>query len=176
MVDVFEGIDPVELEEPLPEPKWRKPVIVIGSILLLLLFVSFSFLDSLIGIAQSEKVEENVLVFPDATVRFINGTLEALQGELIRNEHREIKACLFGVREGSTYRVSRVVFPEIIRANVVHVVSVPCPEGVLFDVHSHPINSCLASEQDVATLERIQRQSPDARMLVMCSLNRFALV
>lgn len=173
---VFEGIDPAELEGPLPERKWRRPLIIIVAILLGVMIFSLSFLDALIGIVQSETVSDGILVFSDTTVILTGGTLQALQDELLANQDREIKACLFGSKSGSTYTIDRVEFPEVIRANVVHVVSVPCASDVLIDLHSHPIHSCLASAQDVSVLEELQRRNPDVRMMVMCSRDRFALV
>lgn len=58
------------------------------------------------------------------------------------------------------YIIESVSFPEVICANVVHVVSVPCPTDVLIDLHSHPVAQCLASEQDVSVLRELQRQNP----------------
>ena len=83
---------------------------------------------------------------------------------------------MFGRQEGSSYIISKVEFPEIIRANVIHVVSVSCPVETLIDLHGHPINSCLASAQDVSVYEKLKQYSPDLRMMIMCSSTRFALI
>ena len=174
--DLFFGINPEELEQPLPEPFWRRPLLMIVGVFLIVLFLSLSFPDTLQGIIQSKVVKDNKLIFPNATILFENNTLELLQEEFIENEHREIKACLFGREENNTYIIERVEFPEIIRANVVHIVSVSCPIDALIDLHSHPINSCLASEQDVSVYESLKQANPSLRMIVMCSSTRFALI
>lgn len=173
---VFEGIDPEELEQPIPESPWRRPILIVIGFFLLMLVVSLSFYDALSGIIHSERVTDSALYFPNATVIFEGNTLVQLQDEFITNENREIKACLFGSKEDSSYIISRVEFPEIIRANVIHVVSVPCPIETLIDLHGHPINQCLASAQDVSVYERMKQSSPDLRMMVMCSSTRFAII
>ena len=173
---VFEGIDPEELEQPIPESPWRRPFLFVVGVFLLLLIVSLSFSDTFSGIVHSERVTDSVLYFPNATIIFEGSTLEQLQNEFITHEDREIKACLFGSKEDSSYIVSKVEFPEIIRANVIHVVSVPCPVETLIDLHGHPINQCLASAQDVSVYERMKQSSPFLRMMVMCSSTRFAII
>ncbi|MEM3154976.1 MAG: hypothetical protein QW165_05455 [Candidatus Woesearchaeota archaeon] len=173
---VFENISPEDLEKELPEPWWRKPFYVIVGIVILLLVLSFSFSDAIMGIVQSQKTHYGELIFRNTKIIFENNTLQQLQTEFISNEHREIKACLFGRQEESTYIISRVEFPEVIRANVIHIVSVPCPPNTLIDLHSHPINQCLASRQDIAVYENNRKSNPNLRMMIMCSSTRFALV
>ena len=173
---VLEGINPEELEQPIPESPWRKPFLFVVGIFLLLLVVSLSFSDTFSGIVHSKRVKQSALYFPGATVIFEGETLQQLQNEFIAHEDREIKACLFGSKEDSSYIISKVEFPEIIRANVIHVVSVSCPVETLIDLHGHPINSCLASAQDVSVYEKLKQSNPDVRMMVMCSSTRFAII
>ncbi len=176
-IDVFEGINPKELEAPEePEPWWRRPVVIFIGVFLLILVFSLSFSDVFQGIVQSKSVKQNALFFPNSTIVFENDVLESLQDEYISNEHREIKACLFGSVDDGHYIISNVSFPEVIRANVIHVVSVSCPENTLIDLHGHPINSCLASEQDVSVYGELKQRNPAIRMMIMCSSTRFALV
>ncbi|MBW2970374.1 hypothetical protein KY319_04595, partial [Candidatus Woesearchaeota archaeon] len=108
---VFEGINPEDLEGPVEESSWRRPVLILVGIILLVLFVSLSFSDFLQGIVHSETAKNYQLVFPDAVVTFENNTLEALQREFVAHEDREIKACLFGSVEGTHYIISGVLFP-----------------------------------------------------------------
>ncbi len=175
-IDPFSEISPEELEIEVPEPWWRRPLIIIIGIFLLLLILTFTLSDVLQGIIQSKTVQNSQLAFGNATILFENNTLEQLQNEFVANEHREIKACLFGKQQGSSYIIASVEFPEVIRANVLHVVSVPCPIDTLIDLHSHPINQCLASEQDVAVYNKMKESNPSVRMMVMCSQHRFALI
>lgn len=173
---VFEGINPEQLEGPIVESSWRKPLLYLLGVLLLVLFVSLSFSDFMQGLVHSRTASGYQLTFPNETVFFEGNTLELLQNEYVSHEDREIKACLFGVQDGSNYIISNVEFPEIIRANVIHVVSVSCPVETLIDLHGHPINKCLASEQDIEFYDELKRSNPSVRMIIMCSSNRFALI
>ena len=85
--DIFEGIDPLELEEELPEPKWRKPLLFIISIFLILLMVTFILPDNIQSFVASKTVKDSKLSFPDANVTFQNNALQLLQEEFITNEH-----------------------------------------------------------------------------------------
>jgi len=165
------------MEELEFEPPWyRKPLIIIGAIFVIVLLVSITFSQTIEGIIQSKRVNQDKIIFSFATVIFSNNTLEQLQNEYLLNSHREIKACLFGKVNDSYYYIERVQFPKIINANAIHIQSISCPKEVLIDLHSHPINSCLASNQDIATYQDIKARSPQAKMMVMCSKTRFALV
>jgi proteasome lid subunit RPN8/RPN11 len=174
---VLEGIKPEELEVPEePDPWWRRPFVIVIGIFLLVLILSLTLFDAINGIIQSKSIKNHELIFGNAKIVFEGNTLRQLQDEFISNEHREIKACLFGEQRESAYIISKVEFPSIIQANVVHVVSVPCPENTLIDLHSHPINQCLASEQDISVYNRAKELNLQLRMMVMCSSTRFALV
>jgi hypothetical protein len=173
---VFDGINPEELETEVPEPWWRRPIIIVIGIFLIILILSLSFQDAIIGIIQSKTIRENMLYFQSANVVFEGNTLEQLQNEFISNERREIKACLFGEQKDSSYIISKVEFPEVIRANVIHIVSIPCSINTLIDLHSHPINQCLASEQDISVYQKSRESNPQLRMMIMCSSRRFALI
>lgn len=173
---VLDDINPAELEAPIPESKWRRQVLIIIAVFIAILVASLSFFDIVQSIIQSKTVEGNKLVFPNAAILFENNTLQQLQKEFIANEHREIKACLFGSQDNETYIISSAEFPEVIRANVLHIVSVPCPVDTLIDLHSHPINQCLASDQDLFVYTASQQNNPNLRMMIMCSSTRFALI
>lgn len=164
------------LEEELPPSKIRIFLTALLGVFLILLVVLWTFSDVLQGIAQSSVVRENILDVGGARFIFQNGTLEALQEEFVANQDREIKACLFGSVNDSVYYIDRILLPEIIRANVLHVVSVRCPVESIVDVHSHPINKCLASEQDLSVYREFKECNPAVRLLVMCSRSRFGAI
>lgn len=174
--EVLAGIDPNELDEDIPDSKFRPYIIGGIGLLLLILTVSWVFSDFLQSHLESEPVKNSVLNFGNVRVIFENDALAALQNEFVANQHREIKACLFGTIDGSDYIVGRVLFPKIIQANVAHIVSVPCPKDIIIDAHSHPIDECLASNQDISVLRQLQRENQAIRLLVMCGQERFALV
>lgn len=173
--DILDDINPEDLE-PIEEPKWKKPFLIAVGVFLLILILSLSFSDTLMGIIQSKTTTDNALHFTHSTIIFTNNTLAQLRNEFVTNEHREIKACLFGTKENDDYIIDKVEFPEVIRANAIHIVSTPCPIDIIIDLHSHPINRCLASDQDLLYYNRIKASNPDVRMMVMCSTTRFALV
>lgn len=173
---VLAGINPADLEKEIPESKFRPYIIGAIAVLLLILTVSWVFSDFLQNRIESEPVQNDVLDFGSVRVVFDNNTLAVLRNEFVQNQHREIKACLFGSIDDKTYRVEQIVFPEVIRANVAHIVSVPCSEGIIIDAHSHPVDECLASDQDISVLRRLQSQNQAVRMLVMCSQDRFAII
>jgi hypothetical protein len=174
--EFFEGIDPDELIEERPEPKWRRPLLIVMGVFLAVLVISLSFSDMLQGVIQSSSIETNRLVFRNATVLFENDALELLQKEFIDNEHREIKACLYGEQDDTIYTVDKVEFPRVLSASVTHVAAIPCPVDALIDLHSHPINRCLASVHDVNVHERRQEANPGSRLMIMCSSTRFAMI
>ncbi len=157
------------------ETKSKKPSkwIFIALIALIALFGLVHFLDNFI---VSRTVKDQVLHFQDLTIIFQKGSLNKFQEEYLENQHREIKACLFGKKQGSTYYIDKVSFPEIINADVFHVESFACPENTLIDLHSHPVNSCIASEQDIKVMNKLRENNKDFLMMIMCGLERFALV
>ena len=173
---VLDGINPAELESEIPESRLKPYVVGAIGLVLLVLTVSWVFSDFLQSHVESEPVRDNVLEFGATRVIFDNNTLAALQNEFVQNQHREIKACLFGSIDDKTYRIEQVLFPEIIQANVAHIVSVPCLDEIIIDAHSHPVDECLASDQDISVLRDLQRKNSAVRMLVMCGQERFAII
>jgi len=165
-----------EIDEELPPSRFRVVLIALLGVFLIILLVFWTFSDVLQGIVQSSVVRENVLNVGGARFVFQNGTLEALREEYVANQDREIKACLFGEVNGSIYYILGIEFPRIIRANVIHVVSVRCPIDAIVDVHSHTINKCLASKQDLSVYHELKELNPLVRMLVMCSQSRFGSI
>ena len=65
---VFEGINPEELEQPVEESPWRKPLIYLVGVFMLVLLVSLSFSDVFQGVVQSKSVRQNALYFPNSTI------------------------------------------------------------------------------------------------------------
>lgn len=159
------------------EPKWRKPLIISIAAFLIVLIATYTLfsLGNILGLLESKKVENNQLITKDIKIVFQNSTLEKIQEEYFSNQHREIKACLFGSVENKVYKINNVIFPEIIRANVIHIVSPRCKEGTLIDFHSHPWHSCSASDQDLSVFKELKPINPDLLMVVMCATNRFSI-
>lgn len=170
-----EFLQDLDLED-RPEPKWRKPLLVAIGVAFVALIASLSFVGILSNISPSKPVESNALIFSNVTVIFQSDVLESLRSEYFSNAEREIKACLFGTVSNNIYAISSVSFPEVISANVAHVHAEVCPPDTIIDLHSHPLNKCTASSQDVQVFKNLKKKNPDIMMLVMCSADRFALV
>ncbi len=153
----------------------KKPALWIFIFLIALigLFGLVHFLDNFI---VSEIVEDQVVSFRDLTIVFQKGSLKKFQKEYLSNQHREIKACLSGKKIASTYYIDKVYFPKLLSSSVMHVEAYACSEDTLIDLHSHPVNKCIASEQDIKVLNKLKKNNPDFIMLIMCGKERFALV
>ncbi len=176
VLDVLKDIDLEELEKEIPEPRWKKPLLISIGVFLAVLIATWTLSNFLPNVVDSSSVRVNKLVFKDVVVVFEGEVLELLQAEFIQNEHREIKACLFGSIDGDDYIISSVEFPEVIQASVINVRALSCPVDTLIDLHSHPIDSCLASEHDVVMFDQRKRSNPSLRLMIMCGSDRFAIV
>ena len=170
----FEGLE--EAEEYV-EPKWKKPVILALGIFLIVLILGYYLVvsDALIGIINSKTVKNNVLQSNGITVVFENNTLEVLQEEYIAHQGREIKACLFGEAADTKYHVNSISFPKVLSATVVHISTPGCPVDAIIDLHSHPINRCVPSQQDLRNFAVRKQTIPELLMMIMCWKNRFAV-
>ena len=155
---------PEEILDEEPEPWWKRAFIISLALFLVLLVLSFSFFDAFIGIVQSKVVDDKRVLFSNATIVFSNDTLQLLQAEFLNNPEREIKACLFGEANQAIYTVTDVTFPRILRANALHVLAELCPKHTSIELHSHPINQCIASRQDIAIYRELKQVN---RMAVM---------
>lgn len=172
---VFDGINPADLERE-ESSSWHPRTVFLVAVILIALIFSLSFLYELFDFVSSSKVEGSSLLFGDFSVVFEGDVLDSLRSEFVSNEHREIKACLFGRLDNSVYYLNDVSFPEVIQANALHIVSVSCPQAALVDLHSHPLLECVASGVDREALVSLKQRNSDALMLIMCSLSRFAVV
>jgi len=153
----------------------KKPskMILLALVLLIALFGLIHFLENFI---VSEQMYDRAIAFPETKIIFSNKALKDLQEEYLQNQHREIKACLFGKKEANILYIDSVDFPKIIDADVIHIESYACPVDAIGDIHSHPVNSCIASQTDINTLEKRRTYDKEYIMLIMCGRNRFALV
>jgi proteasome lid subunit RPN8/RPN11 len=175
--EVLKGVKPEDIEREIrePESKFKHIFIIVVGIFILMIVFSWTFSHELGGYINSKKVVNNAIDFDAAKIIFEGSVLQRIVNEYQNNEHREIKACLFGTKNGGDYIIGAVSFPDIVRANVLHVVSVGCPAGTIVDLHSHPINECWPSEQDLSTYEALRKENPQIRMMIMCGRDRFAL-
>jgi proteasome lid subunit RPN8/RPN11 len=172
-IEDYEDLETYD-EEP---SRFRKPLLVLIGLFLLALILSYFFLsDAIFGVISSETLEGDTLYMSNYTVIFESAPLELLQKEYVKNEHREIKACLYGGVEGRTYTVEETVLPEIMDSSVIHIKTAGCAGDPIITLHSHPVNKCLASEQDIENYKSRKGGNPDLLLMVMCGKDRFAIV
>jgi len=173
-----EFLDGIEEEaKEYSEPSWKRPLIIVIAIFLLFLITGYYLVysDALIGIVKSKTAKDNVMHANGLSVVFQNNTLELLQQEYVGNEEREIKACLFGEIGSNEYRVQRIEFPKVISASVAHIQTPGCSDDAIIDLHSHPINRCVPSQQDMRNLALNRQTNPELIMMIMCWKNRFSV-
>jgi len=171
-----EFLDGLEKGEEYIEPKWKKPLIMILGVFLVFLILGYYLVvsDALIGIINSKTVQDSVLQAKGVKIIFQNSTLELLQQEYLKNQKREIKACLSGKVENNEYIINSISFPKVLSASVAHIQTPGCHEAII-DLHSHPINRCVPSNQDLRNFGRNKRTNPELIMMVMCWKNRFSV-
>ena len=173
--EILDGVE--EEAEGYKEPKWKKPLTMIIAIFLLFLILGYYlvYTDALIGIIKSKTLQETTLQANDITITFKENSLKVLQEEYVKNEHREIKACLYGEANGKEYKINKIEFPKILSASVIHISTPGCPADAIIDLHSHPINRCVPSQQDINNFARNKQTNPELIMMIMCWKNRFSV-
>lgn len=174
-------MDDIINQEPQEESKFKKIIIIIIGLFLLLIFLTYIITNAvginvLSGLIESSKVNNNTIDFSlNNQVTFINNSLEKLQNLWIINPELEFKVCLQGIINDNKYIISKVYTPKIYSQKVNEVVSESCPEDSLIDLHSHPFKHCLPSQQDLITFQKFKKIQPNALMAIMCEPERFTI-
>ena len=159
---------------------WKKPLLILLSLLTLILFLFAFVLDPaalsiLGGLLESSRLDENSLTIQkkEVTLSFTLETYKTLKELFIQNEGREFKACVLGTKENVTYNLYRVFVPETYFQEFSKVVAAPCPAETLIDLHSHPLNHCIPSYHDVQVLKALKGKNSEIILGVMCNVGRF---
>lgn len=170
---------PEEIPEKQPSKIKRIFLLIIGVLLIGLMlsyvFVSFPIGSIIQGRQESTLLENNMLLSEEISLLFINGTADQLEQFYLEEQEVEWSACLQGEKQESWYIISALYQPEMFSQTFNHVTFAPCSEDSIIFLHSHPYKSCLASDTDLATLEKIQEKSPDTVMVIMCEPKRFSV-
>ncbi|MEK6963784.1 MAG: hypothetical protein AABX70_05115, partial [Nanoarchaeota archaeon] len=138
--------------EEKPHP-WKKPFLVfIGIILIVLIFTYLTpeLLPYLQGRLATHEVQS------DYTINLKNGeriifnmaVYEQLRSLYLTTQTHEFKACLEGEKIGLNYVVHSLQMPKVYSESVYHVTSELCDANTIIDLHSHPPEHCIVSEQD----------------------------
>lgn len=177
--DVAEG--KVEFEEPKQwHHKYKHHIRGFFAIIVAVLIISniglgYNFLLQLQGRIESEEIlAGNTLIFKNLTIKMSDSVYDAILSKYRNNDGNEIKFCLTGHIEKEIYLVQDQYIPEISYNNAVTVHSKPCNDETIIDLHSHPGESCLFSDQDVKTYNRIKKRNKNVIMLLMCTETRFS--
>ena len=167
-----------KMEEDFDEtPKWKKKVIVIGAIFMILLIISYFFTgygvsEIIAGMIESDEINGNVVDNGEFRVIF----LEETYGEILEIYNTDLsvetKMCLLGYFDGDYY-VNEVLKPVIYSQEFNQVISEKCPDETLIALHSHPYRKCIASEQDLDNLEMSKEVNPNVIVGIICEEDRF---
>ena len=170
------------IEEHILEDKdsvWKKITIAIIAIALVLLTTSYILLSYPIfpileSIYESNLAENKTILLEDFSIVFLEDTYEELQDYYNEDLSVEMAICLKG-DIGSDYHVNEIYQPDIIEQTFNHVKFKPCSEETIILLHSHPFRRCIASEQDLITLDSIKDRNPSSLMVIMCEPDRFSV-
>ncbi len=173
-------IEDAEGEIKEEESSARKVIVIIGSLVLALLVVSFVFVsfpiaDIIGGKAESSIIINNTINLGNFSIILENGTYELLQDKYFSNPKVEISECLAGKLEGNNYVISSLYQPTIYSQAFNEVIFGPCSKDTLIMLHSHPYQHCIASETDIETLNKTRQENPAVLMVIMCEAKRFAV-
>lgn len=162
------------------EPAWKKIlVLLIGLFLLLLILsyflVSYPIFPILESIFESQESKGGEIKLEDFSIIFQENTFEYLQEIYLENQSVEFVACLKGEKIEGDYKINEIYQPYMNTQSFSHVSFKPCSKDTLILLHSHPFRRCIASQQDIKTLKELRGVNRDVIMVIMCEPNRFSV-
>ena len=170
-----------ESSEEIKESRFRKFFIIGIAIFLIILLGAYAFVnaagvDVLSGLALSFKAKENQVDFSFGNkLVFETNTLNELKEIYYDHPDVEFKDCLKGYKADSVYHITEISIPITYEQTFKSVTSEPCSSDSIVDLHSHPLNRCLPSDQDFKSFEEFKKRNQDALMAVMCQDDRFGI-
>ena len=174
-----------EAEEEIIEEKsgLRKFFLMVGAILIAVLVMSYIFVTFPIGSiiegqVESAAISGDVVIYGNISIAFENSTGDALKKDYFGQQKNEFSLCLLGNVEKNknlTYHVKTFYRPETVSKSFSEVVFRPCSADTIILLHTHPYKSCLASEEDIRTLNESKKLNPDVIMAIMCEPERFSV-
>ncbi len=138
-------------------------------------FVFFPVSKTVEGSFNSALLDSDILRIYDLELHFLNNTAAEITSLYHNEQQAEFSLCLFGKRDGSKYLINSFFQPTQYSRSFSQVVFECCPKETLILFHTHPFKSCLASTQDIETLQESQRENPELLMVIMCEPTRFAV-
>ncbi len=150
---------------------WQHFWKVTGLIMILLIFsytlTGYTVRNIIAGMFDSEEIEENIINSKYGEIIFTEKITKILS-DLYHENEKEFKACVLGEFDGK-YKLTGVFLPEMHFQDYDRVVSSPCPEGTILDLHSHPQQHCTFSEIDINGF----KPKGNELLTVMCGDGRF---
>ncbi|MBT3416539.1 hypothetical protein HN706_00135 [Candidatus Woesearchaeota archaeon] len=148
-------------------------IILLISSYFLLGNAAFPFLASM---SESIEIDNNrIHVGPNLTIIFEDNTYGVIQNMYLQSQSVEFAVCLFGDVRGGNYIIDEVYAPQAIDQSFNHIKFKSCPLDTLILLHSHPHKKCIASNQDINTLQTIKERNNDSLIVVMCDTNKFSV-
>ena len=177
---LLEGINFQELEQKQPPSKLKRLLIITAALLIILLFVSYIFVSYPLGHIiegkiESQAVQDGRIQFGDLTLVFEQQTKQQLDTFYLQEQKVEFSLCLQGTKDHNTYHITSLYQPKTYEQTFSHVTFEPCSQDTLIMLHTHPYQSCLASDADLATLQKTKEYNPNILMIVMCEPDRFSV-
>ncbi len=177
IIKELEGLEEKDLEEPR-KSRFGKFIVQFTALFLLLIVVVYYLPGDVIpileGRTESSKMSNNLAVdFDGGKVIFDEAAYRDLKKLYLENQEIEIKVCLKGNRQGSTYYVTDLDIPTSFSQSVFHVTSESCSSDTLIPLHTHPYKHCIFSEQDIKSYEQFIERNPESIGGLMCEIDRF---
>ncbi|RJQ16965.1 hypothetical protein C4573_02795 [Candidatus Woesearchaeota archaeon] len=167
-------------KEEKPSKVW--PYIWVGIGLLIIILLILAYTGGISGIyfikgrTASGEIQNFQVDFEEGKVIFEPSVYEALKNQFLANYTAEFKVCLLGEKQGKNYIITSFYTPIIFSQDFTSVHSVQCNSSTIIPLHSHPVDSCLFSDQDKASFKAFKEVNPDAIYGLMCSANRFSFI
>lgn len=164
----------IDIEKEIKEPKWKKPLIKITAIILILLTLSFLLPLGRIGsIVESKKIDENYIInLKDSKIIFTKDIYENIKDRYTSSK-TEIKVCLIGNKTNNDYIITDLYYPRIYRSTYDSVTSQSCNKKTLISLHSHPNTWCIFSNQDIESYKQLKKQNNKAFIGLICDIDKF---
>jgi hypothetical protein len=171
----------IEMNDFEKDSKLRKTLTMVGGIFLLFLFTPYflfgsSIFPTLESIFESRESENNVIKIDQNTnIIFKEDAYSDLQQLYFKDLSKEFAVCLFGEKESNIYFVKEIFIPNTIDKSFNHIRFKSCPKETIILLHSHPFRRCIASEQDLMTLDNLKHNNNQSLIVIMCEQNRFSI-
>lgn len=172
---LVEPLHDLDLDDDEIEGKKKKPWVIFGSVIIILLMLSFLLpLERIGSIVESKKMSSNYLVELDGgkKILFESSVYEAVR-DTYTSSKTEIKMCLSGSFSNNVYLIDSYYFPKIFASDYDSVTSEMCNNNTLISLHSHPGEWCIFSAQDIKSYKILNEINKNAFIGLICGVDTF---